>query len=41
MKRRYIEQNIKLNVKEKTALTKLHDFIILKSDIYGIDPTLI
>jgi ribonuclease D len=34
-------QNIKLNTKEKTALTKLHDFIILKSDIHGIDPALI
>ncbi|MBU1233154.1 MAG: ribonuclease D [Proteobacteria bacterium] len=34
-------QNIKLNKKEKTALTKLHDFIILKSDIHGIDPALV
>ncbi len=34
-------QNIKLNQKEKTALTKLHDFIILKSDVHGIDPTLV
>lgn len=34
-------QNIKLNSKEKTALIKLHDFIILKSDIHGIDPALV
>ena len=34
-------QGIKLNKKEKAALIKLHDFIILKSDIHGIDPVLI
>ncbi len=34
-------RNVKLNKKEKTALDKLHDFIILKSDIHGIDPALL
>ncbi len=34
-------RNIKLNKKEKAALTKLHDFIILKSDIHGVDPILV
>jgi ribonuclease D len=31
----------KLNQQEKAALTRLHDYIILKSDVNGIDPALI
>ncbi len=31
----------KLNKSEKTALVRLHDYIILKSDVNGIDPALI
>lgn len=31
----------RLNKKEKAALVRLHDYIILKSDVNGIDPALI
>ena len=31
----------KLNQKEKTQLTRLHDYITLKSDVNGIDPPLL
>ena len=31
----------RLNKKEKAALVRLHDYIILKSDVNGIDPALL
>ncbi len=34
-------RHIKLNKSEKDIMAKFHDFIILKSDIHGIDPPLV